>query len=67
MAQEAEARELQVQSQSQQKRGAKQLSEALSLNKIQNMTGDVAQWLSALSSIPGTKKKFFLNQITLKD
>ncbi|MFY0304424.1 hypothetical protein V4Y02_23515, partial [Escherichia coli] len=35
------------QSQPQQWQGAKQLSETLSLNKIQNQAEDVAQWLSA--------------------
>ncbi len=39
---ETETGGLQVQSQTQQKQGTKQLSEALSLNKIQNKAGDVA-------------------------
>ena len=47
VAREAEAGGSQVQSQPQQKRGAEQLSETLSLNKIQNRAGDVAQWSSA--------------------
>ncbi|KAG3260536.1 hypothetical protein H1C71_015504 [Ictidomys tridecemlineatus] len=44
---EAEAGGSRVQSQLQQKQGTKQLSETLSLNKIQNKPGDVAQWPSA--------------------
>ncbi len=55
VAQEAEAGESQVQSQPQEKQGAKQSSETLSLNKIQTRVG---MWLSGqvpLSSIPSTK------------
>ena len=51
-AQEAEAGGSQVQSQPQQQPGAKQLSETLSLNKIQNKTRNVVQGLMPLSSIP---------------
>ena len=47
---EAKTGELLVQNQPQQKQGTKQLSETLYLNKIQNSTGDVAQWLSAPES-----------------
>ena len=50
-AQGAKAGGSQVQSQPQRKQGPEQLSETLSLNKIQNRAGDVAQW-----SIPGTQK-----------
>ena len=48
----AETGESQVQSQPQQKQSAKQLSETLSLNKIQNRARDVAQWLSATDFYP---------------
>ncbi len=44
---EAEAGGSRVQIQSQQWRGAEQLSETLCLNKVQNKAGHVAQWLSA--------------------
>ncbi len=57
VAQEAETGESQVQSQPHQGQGTQQLSETLSLNKIQNQAG---MWLSGpvpLSSIPSTKKK----------
>ena len=43
----AEAGGLPDQSQLQQWQGTKQLNETLSLNKIQNRTGNVVQWLSA--------------------
>ena len=46
-AQETETGGSQVQSQPQQKQGAKQFRETLCLNKIQNRAKDVAQWLSA--------------------
>ena len=46
-AQEAEAEGFWVQSQAQKTWGTKQLSETLSLNKIQNRAGDVAHWSSA--------------------
>ncbi len=37
--------------------GTKQFSEILSLNKIQNRAGDVAQWFSAPEFNPHTKKE----------
>uniref|UniRef100_A0A8C6EZA0 Lysophospholipase D GDPD3 n=1 Tax=Marmota marmota marmota TaxID=9994 RepID=A0A8C6EZA0_MARMA len=57
-AKEAEAGRSRVESQPQQQQGAKQLSETLSLNKIQKI--GPGMWLSdqvPLSSIPSTKKK----------
>ncbi len=56
-AREAEAGRSLVQSQPQQKQGAKQLSDTLSLNKIQNRAGDAAQWLSASEFNPSTLPK----------
>ena len=50
--QEAEAGGFQVQGQPQQQQDTKQCNETLSLNKIQNRTGDVAQWLSSPGSNP---------------
>ena len=54
--QEAETGGFWVQSQPQQKRGAKQFSETLSLNKIQNRAGIVAQWLSGPEFNPWYQK-----------
>ena len=54
---EAKAGGWRVQSQPQQKRDAKQLSETQSLNKIFRRTGDVAQWLSVPGFNPWSKKK----------
>ncbi len=44
---EAEAGGWRIESQLQQKQGAKQLNETLSLSRIQNRAGHVAWWLSA--------------------
>ena len=51
-ARDAEGGGWQVQIQPQQKRGPKQLSETLSLNKIQNRAGDGAQWPSTTEFNP---------------
>uniref|UniRef100_A0A8C9PWJ1 Uncharacterized protein n=1 Tax=Spermophilus dauricus TaxID=99837 RepID=A0A8C9PWJ1_SPEDA len=54
---EAEPGGLQIQSQSQELGDTKQLSETLSLNKIQNRARDVAQWLSVPEFNPTTCQK----------